>query len=78
MIRSDIVKRAAGNIAVDDMPAVIDEGEKQRMIVAADYPENSHWFILELMRSFQLCYATEENLSPRHILFRNCFQSSNP
>ena len=30
------------------------------MIKVADYPPETHGFILELMRAFQLCYASEE------------------
>jgi len=32
----------------------------QRVIKASDYPAKTHGFILELMRAFQLCYASEE------------------
>jgi internalin A len=41
------------------MPRVLEEAEEQGVIVASDYPLESHRFILELMRAFQLCYASE-------------------
>ncbi len=36
------------------------EAEAQKGIKAKDYPRKTHGFILELMRAFQLCYASEE------------------
>jgi hypothetical protein len=47
-------------IAVGDMSRVLREAEEQQVITASDYPKDTHRFILELMRAFQLCYASEE------------------
>jgi internalin A len=60
VIRSSSVMQNDGQLAASDMPRVLDEAEGQRVIRAADYPARTHDFILELMRAFQLCYASEE------------------
>jgi internalin A len=42
------------------MTRVLREAEEQMAIRANDYPHDSHRFILELMRTFQLCYASDD------------------
>ncbi len=60
VIRAPSVAANAGQLAVSDMPRILLEAEQQKAILASDYPEETHAFILELMRAFQLCYASEE------------------
>lgn len=60
VIRSPSVAANHGQLAVRDMPRVLREAERQKTIKASDYPPRTHPFILELMRAFQLCYASEE------------------
>ncbi|HYO62227.1 MAG TPA: COR domain-containing protein [Pyrinomonadaceae bacterium] len=60
VIRSRSVAENDGQLAVGDMPRVLREAEEQRVIRASDYPPKTHGFILDLMRAFQLCYASEE------------------
>lgn len=61
VIRSLSVAQNNGQLAVADMPQVLLDAEEQKTIVAKDYPPDSHRFILDLMRAFQLCYASEED-----------------
>jgi internalin A len=60
VIRSPSVKRSDGQLMVRDMPLVLREAEAEKLISIADYPLDTHRFILDLMRAFQLCYASEE------------------
>ncbi|AOS84001.1 hypothetical protein BIU88_07525 [Chlorobaculum limnaeum] len=60
VIRAPSVAKNDGQLGVCDMPQVLREAEEQKVIEASDYPAESHQFILELMRAFQLCYASEE------------------
>ena len=60
VIRSNSVKERDGQLAVADMPRVLSEAEAENVVNASDYPPKTHAFILELMRAFQLCYASEE------------------
>jgi internalin A len=60
VIRAPSVKQNDGQLSVVDMPLVLRQAEEQKVIKAADYPADTHTFILELMRAFQLCYASEE------------------
>jgi internalin A len=60
VIRSPSVIVNDGQLATSDMPRVLEEAEQRKTIRAADYPPDTHAFILELMRAFQLCYASEE------------------
>ncbi len=60
VVRAPSVVENDGQLAVHDMPRVLREAEEQKVIKAADYPPETHQFILELMRAFQLCYASEE------------------
>lgn len=60
VIRAPSVAENDGQLAVSNMPQVLREAEEQKVIKASDYPAESHQFILELMRAFQLCYASEE------------------
>ncbi len=60
VIRSPSVKAHDGQLCVTDMPNVLLEAEKEQVIKVGDYPPETHAFILELMRAFQLCYASEE------------------
>ncbi|HLL77508.1 MAG TPA: COR domain-containing protein [Pyrinomonadaceae bacterium] len=60
VIRSESVKARDGQLAVADMARVLKEAEAENVIKASDYPPPTHSFILELMRAFQLCYASEE------------------
>jgi hypothetical protein len=60
VIRAPSVAANDGQLAVMDMPCVLCEAEEQKVIKATDYPPETHRFILELMRAFQLCYASED------------------
>lgn len=60
VIRAPSVAENDGQLAVGDMPRVLREAEEQNVVNAADYPPETHPFILELMRAFQLCFASEE------------------
>jgi internalin A len=60
VIRAPSVAENDGQLAVADMPWVLKEAEEQKVIRTKDYPPKTHGFILELMRAFQLCYASEE------------------
>jgi GTPase SAR1 family protein len=65
VIRSPSVTAKHGQLAVSDMPRVLREAEEQDLIKASDYPGESGRFILELMRAFQLCYASDEEKAPK-------------
>ena len=60
VIRAPSVAEHDGQLAVRDMPRVLREAERLKVLKAADYPPRTRRFILELMRTFQLCYASEE------------------
>ncbi|HEV2880813.1 MAG TPA: COR domain-containing protein [Pyrinomonadaceae bacterium] len=60
VIRSQSVAKNDGQLAVADMPQVLREAEEKNVIKVSDYPPKTHGFILDLMRAFQLCYASEE------------------
>jgi internalin A len=60
VIRAPSVQNRDGQLTAADMPQVLSDAEKDGVIHAADYPSSTHGFILELMRAFQLCYASEE------------------
>jgi len=60
VIRAPSVAENHGQLAVADMPRVLEEAERENVIKTKDYPRETHGFILELMRAFQLCYASEE------------------
>ncbi len=71
VIRSLSVADNDGQLAASDMPRVLREAEEQKVIKASDYPPKTHGFILELMRAFQLCYASEveeEGQQPRYLV----------
>jgi internalin A len=61
VIRSELVAAAGGRLSAADMAQVLAQAEQQGVVKRADYPPNTHNFILELMRAFQLCYASEEH-----------------
>lgn len=60
VIRSPSVAENAAQLTLGDMSQVLLEAEDKRVIKTSDYPQKTHGFILELMRAFQLCYASEE------------------
>jgi internalin A len=60
VIRSPQVAGNDGQLTADDMPSVLQQAESENLIKLADYPAETHGFLLELMRAFQLCYASEE------------------
>lgn len=60
VIRSRSVKQNDGQLSVRDMPRVLREAEEQNVVEAEDYPPETHPFILELMRAFQLCFAGDD------------------
>lgn len=60
VIRSPSVKAKDGQVLVADMPEVLREAEEEKVIAQVDYPPETHGFFLELMRAFQLCYASED------------------
>lgn len=68
VIRSSFVAMNDGQLTVTDMPRVLQEAENRQVIKTLDYPSETHGFILELMRAFQLCYANEETSNPIHYL----------
>jgi GTPase SAR1 family protein len=65
VVRAPSVAAKDGQLAVSDIPRVLREAEKQKVIKASDYPGKSLRFILELMCAFQLCYASEEGKNPK-------------
>lgn len=70
VIRSAWVAEHNAQLSVTDMPRVLSEAEEKKVIKAADYPPKTHGFILDLMRAFQLCYASEEEEGklPRYLV----------
>jgi internalin A len=64
VIRSESVRENDGQLTVADMPRVLREAQKQKVVKAKDYPPETHPFILELMRAFQLCFAHEPEGEP--------------
>lgn len=64
VIRSELVKAQNGQLTAADMPAVLGEAQKQKAVKAKDYPPETHSFILELMRAFQLAFAHEPEGEP--------------
>jgi internalin A len=60
VIRAASVMKNEGQLVLDDMSRVLLEAEQERVVNAKDYPPATHRFILELMRAFQLCYASED------------------
>jgi internalin A len=60
VIRAPSVTNNDGQLSVSNMPGVLLEAEAQRVVKAAEYPVETHPFILELMKAFQLCYASAE------------------
>src|ERR1044072_7725222 len=60
VIRSASVAENNAQLSVRDMPRVLREAEEKNVIKASAYPPKTHGFILDLMRAFQLCYASEE------------------
>jgi internalin A len=60
VIRSPKVAENHGQLTAEDMPSVLQQAESENLIKLTDYPSETHGFILELMRAFQLCYASEE------------------
>ena len=69
VIRSQLVSRSHGQLTTSDMPSVLAEAQEQSVISAHDYPPKTHSFILELMRAFQLCFASnQEDSNPIRFL----------
>jgi internalin A len=64
VIRSESVRDNDGQLTVADMPRVLREAQKQKVIKAKEYPPETHPFILELMRAFQLAFAHEPEGEP--------------
>ncbi|WP_420127868.1 COR domain-containing protein [Longimicrobium sp.] len=64
VIRSESVREKDGQLTAADMPRVLREAQKQKVVKAKDYPPETHPFILELMRAFQLCFAHEPEGEP--------------
>jgi internalin A len=62
--RSPSIAASNGQLTVRDMPRVLREAEAQNSVKAVDYPPVTHQFILELMRAFQLCFASEDERRP--------------
>jgi internalin A len=60
VIRSQLVERNHGQLFLSDVNEILKEAEEKKVIKVFDYPAKTHSFILELMRAFQLCYASEE------------------
>jgi internalin A len=60
VIRAPSVAKNDGQLSVDDMPLVLREAEEQNVINASEYPIETHRFILDLMRAFQLCYGSDD------------------
>jgi internalin A len=60
VIRSSLVAEKAAQLTAGEMPQVLREAEAKKVIKASNYPPKTHGFILDLMRAFQLCYASEE------------------
>ena len=68
VIRAPSVAANDGQLAVSDMPGVLRQAEELKVLKATDYPPETHGFILELMRAFQLCYASEEEQGKRGVI----------
>ena len=60
VIRSPSVLESHGQLAAADMARVLAEAENHGLLKRTEYPQETHGFILELMRAFQLCYASED------------------
>lgn len=60
VIRSKTVESKHGQLSIQEMPTVLKEAESQKVIQMSHYPSRTHRFILELMKAFQLCYASQE------------------
>lgn len=60
VIRAPSVAANNGQLSIADMDQVLNDAEARNAIKSVDYPKTSHGFILELMRAFQLCYASED------------------
>ena len=60
VIRAASVAKNDGQLSVEDMSLVLREAEEQNVIKASDYPIETHRFILDLMRAFQLCYGSDD------------------
>lgn len=60
VIRSQVVEQNRGQLLLSDFNEVLKESEDKKVVKVSDYPVATHRFILELMRAFQLCYASEE------------------
>ncbi len=69
MIRSPFVHKNEGHLVTTDMAEILNEAQSQSVLKSDDYPVRTHSFILELMRAFQLAYATEdEKVSIRYLV----------
>ena len=60
VIRAPSVMKNDGQLVLSDMASVLKEAQQQKVVNAKDYPSSTHRFILELMRAFQLSYASED------------------
>lgn len=60
VIRAASVMKNDGQLVLSDMTRVLREAQQEKVLNAKDYPSNTHRFILELMRAFQLSYASED------------------
>jgi hypothetical protein len=60
------------------MPRVLREAEEENVILASNYPPETHQFILELMRAFQLCYAFTVTISTSPASRRSVLAAKRP
>jgi len=60
VIRSQLVEQKHGQLLLSDVSGILSEAEEKKVIRVSDYPPKTYPFILELMRTFQLCFASDE------------------
>ncbi len=68
LIRSSIVKTNEGQFALSEIPKILEEAQENKKLATADYPEQTHSFIVQLMNAFQLAYASEEGPSTKYLI----------
>jgi internalin A len=62
VVRSPTVAKNGGQLTRSDMPSIVLEAEARDVIRSADYAADTHQFILDLMRAFQLCYTADDRI----------------
>jgi internalin A len=60
VVRSSTARERNGLISVTEMPQIILDAEMAGVVRKEDYPPDTHGFILDLMKAFQLCYSADD------------------